>query len=36
MFYSMLQGRLPYSLFVALTRTRQNEARLSGYLNALR
>lgn len=36
MFYSMLQGRLPFALFTALTRNDAQMARLTGYLGALR
>lgn len=36
MFYSLLQGRLPYALFAALTRNNADMARLSGYLGAMR
>lgn len=36
MLHSLLQGRLPYSLFLALTSNQQNLARVQGYLGALR
>ncbi len=36
MFYAMLQGRMPFSLFNALTQNDMKMARLVGYLGALR
>ncbi len=36
MFYSLLQGRLPYALFAALARNDAEMARLTGYLGAMR